>query len=99
MKRKFTDKFVKAIKAAPTGKRVEYYDTMVSCFGVRVTDRGHKTYILHLKWPGSTIATRREVGSATDLTLADAREKAQAWRRLVALGKDPRAEQRAEEAK
>jgi integrase len=97
-KRKFTDKFVKGIKAAPSGKRVEYYDTMVSCFGMRVTDRGHKTYILHLKWPGSTIATRREVGNATDLPLADAREKAQAWRTLVALGTDPREKQRAAEA-
>jgi hypothetical protein len=54
MKRKFTDRWVRSIKPAPPGKRVEYYDTMTPCFGVRVTDRMiahnggmHAVYDLH----------------------------------------------------
>jgi hypothetical protein len=41
MKRKFTDRFVSTIKAAPPGKRIEYYDTMVPSFeSTRMTQGG-----------------------------------------------------------
>ena len=50
-RRNFTDKFVRSLKAAPTGKRVEHWDAKVPCFGVRVTDTAHKTYVLYLRWP------------------------------------------------
>jgi Arm DNA-binding domain len=98
MKRKFTDRFVKTVKAAPPGKRVEYYDTMVPCFGLRVTDRGHRTYVLYLKFPGSKCATRREIGDATWMRLASARKVARDWLDLVSLGVDPREKERAAEA-
>jgi hypothetical protein len=54
MKRKFTDRFVKTVKAAPPGKRVEYYDTMVPCFGLRVTDRGHRTTFSISSFPAAS---------------------------------------------
>lgn len=43
MKRTFTDRFVRYLKPAPAGKRVEHWDIKVPCFGIRVTDKGHKT--------------------------------------------------------
>jgi integrase len=97
MKRKFTDRFVSTIKPAPKGSRVEYYDTMVPCFGIRTTDRGHRTYILYLKFPGAKCATRREIGDAGRLSLAAARKRAREWLELVELGVHPREKERAAE--
>jgi hypothetical protein len=98
MKRKFTDRWVRSIKPAPKDKRVEYYDTATPCFGVRVTDTRHKTYVLYLKFPGSKCATRREIGDADRLSLALARKRAREWLELVELGVDPREKERAAEA-
>ena len=98
MRRKLTDRFVRTIKAAPPGKRVECYDTMTPCFGVRVTDRCHRTYFLYLKWPGSKCATRREIGNADRLSLSAARKQAREWLELVELGVDPGEKARAAEA-
>jgi integrase len=100
-KRRLTDRFVRSLRPAPRGKRIEHYDTVVQCFGVRVTDRGHKTYVLYLRWPGSRVPTRREVANADRLELAKARKRAKEWLALVELGIDPgekaRAEQREKE--
>jgi integrase len=94
MRRKFTDKFVRSLKAAPPGRRVEHWDLAVPCFGVRVTDKGHKTYVLYLRWPGSRTPARREVANADKLPLAMARTRAREWLALVELGVDPRQKQR-----
>jgi integrase len=77
---------------------VEYWDSLVSSFGVRVTDRGHKTYILYRRWPGRRTATRREIGNADRLPLADARRVAREYNRLCELGIDPHEQKRAAEA-
>jgi hypothetical protein len=97
-KRKLTDRFVRTLKPAPSGKRIEIYDTGVPCFGVRVTDRGHRTYILYVRWPNSKTATRREIGNADRLSLALARKKARSWLELVELGIDPGEQLKAEHA-
>ena len=39
MKRTLTDKFIKTVKPAPEGKRVEYWETKFDGFGVRVSDK------------------------------------------------------------
>jgi hypothetical protein len=97
-RRRFTDRFVRTLRPAPQGRRVEYWDSLVPSFGVRVTDRGHKTYILYLRWPGKRTATRREIGNVDRLPLADARQVAREWLRLVELGVDPHEQRRAAEA-
>lgn len=94
-RRRFTDRFVQSIKPAPSGRRVEYWDALVPCLGVRVTDKGHKTYVLYRRWPGKRTATRREVGNAAMLPLADARTVAREWNRLCELGIDPHEQRRA----
>src|SRR5258707_8248284 len=97
MRKKFTDRFVKTLKPAPKGKRIEHFDLAVPSFGVRVTDRGHKTFIVYTRWPGSKSPTRREVGNADRLSLAAARTKARGWLELVELGIDPKTRERAEQ--
>ena len=81
-----TDAKVKSIKAAPKGTRQQYMDALVPGFGVRVTDKGVKTYILQARFPGSSNPARREINEAT---LEKARQKAREWSALVKQGVDP----------
>ncbi|AWL94115.1 site-specific integrase [Bradyrhizobium ottawaense] len=99
MRRNFSDRFIRGLRPAPAGKRVEYWDMRVPNFGVRITERGHKTYVLYLRWPGSRAPSRREIGDASRISLAKAREIARRWLEQVELGIDPREQQRAEEIK
>jgi integrase len=89
MRRNFTDKFIRSLKAAPPGKRVEHWDAKVPSFGVRVTDRGHKTFILYLRWPGTRWAARREISEVGVLDLEQARKRARDWLAQIQLGIDP----------
>jgi integrase len=98
MRKNFTDKFVRSLRSAPPGKRVEHWDAKVPCFGVRVTEKGHKTYFLYLRWPGSRWAARREIGNADRLPLDRARAVAREWLAKVELGVDPHEERRAADA-
>jgi integrase len=68
-------------------------DAQVPGFGVRVTDKGYKSFILRTRYPGSSTPARREISGCADITLADAREKARKWRSWVAQGIDPGAEE------
>ena len=56
-KRDFTDRFLKAIKPAETGKRVIIYDAQIPGFGIRITDRSTKectgAFVLVTRFPGS----------------------------------------------
>ena len=46
MKRALTDRGIKALKAAKPGQRYETMDAIVPGLGVRVTDKGTKTFVL-----------------------------------------------------
>jgi integrase len=61
-------------------------DALVPGFGVRVTDKGVKTYIFQARFPGSANPARREINEAT---LEKARDKAREWSALVKQGVDP----------
>jgi hypothetical protein len=76
------------VKAAP-GKRDEFWDDRVPGFGVRVTDRGAKSYVLYTRWPGTGNPARRALGSAEKLTLEAARKIAKKWVNLIEQGIDP----------
>jgi integrase len=84
---------ISGLKPAPDGRRYQVMDAEVSGFGVRVTDTGHRTFILRTRYPGSRSPSRREIGACDVMTLADAREKARKWRSLVRQGVDPAAEE------
>jgi integrase len=92
-RKNLTPTLVAGLKAAPAGQRYQVMDAQVPGFGVRVTDRGHKTYILRVRFPGSSNPSRREIAPCADLGLSDARDKARKWRGLVRQGLDPAAEE------
>jgi integrase len=92
---RLTDKKVVSIKV--TGKtsdgkprtRQDFMDAVVPGFGVRVTDKKQRTYILAGRFPGSKHYTRRELADVGAITLAEARAKARRWLELIGQGKDP----------
>src|SRR5262249_49285635 len=88
-RRKLTDFGIAALKAAPLGKRYLIYDTVVPGLAVQVTDRGAKSYVLYVRYPGTGKPARRLIGKVADLPLAKARQKAGRWRELIAEGVDP----------
>jgi integrase len=90
-----TDRKVQSLKAAPEGKRYQVMDSIVPGFGVRVTDKGVKTYIFQARFPGSANPARREINKPT---LEEARKTARAWSDLIKQGIDPaQVEQKAKE--
>ena len=92
---KLTDRAVKALekKKVSPGKRYQVMDAQVSGFGVRVTDRGERSYILYTRYPGRPGPARRLLGRVGTLTLAEARDKARRWLALIERGVDPAAEE------
>ena len=84
-----TDRKVKSLKPASKGKRYQIMDVEIPGFGVRVTDTGARTFILRTRYPGAKDASRREIGDAKIVSLADAREKAREWVKLIKQGVDP----------
>jgi integrase len=88
-KRTLNDRTLKALKPAPKGKTLDHMDALVPGFGVRVSERGRKTFILVTRYPGSPHPTRRSLGLYGALTLEQAREKARDWLEMVRKGVDP----------
>ena len=89
-KRNLTDRTLKALKAAKPGRRHEVWDGVVPGFGVRVTDKGRRTFILVARFSDSKHPTRRAIGVYGAITLEKARIKAREWLELVRGGTDPR---------
>jgi integrase len=92
-KRPLTDRAIRAIKPAQPGKRTIVWDALVPGLGLRVTDRGAKSFVLVRRWPGSPHPAIRKLGTYGAITLEAARKKAQAWHGQLAEGRDPRATQ------
>jgi integrase len=105
-KRDFTDRFLKAIKPAPAGKRILHWDAQVQGFGIRVTDKVTPertgSFVLVERFPGSNNPTARWIGDYPDMALARGREIAREWRVDLRQGIDPKIKEerkRQEEAK
>ena len=92
-KRTLNDRILKALKAAPAGKLYDVMDGLVPGFGVRISDTGHKTFILVTRFPGSKNPTRRALGEYGALTLEKARQKARHWLELIRQGRHPKDEE------
>ncbi len=88
-KRTLTDRAIKALKPAKPGKRDDVPDSIVPGLAVRVTDKGHKSFVLIARYPGSTRPTRRALGDYGALTLEQARTKGRRWLELLHKGTDP----------
>jgi integrase len=88
-----TDRGLRAYKDALPGKTYDRMDSQVPGFGVRVSEKGRRTFILVTRYPGSRNPTRRAIGEYGAVTLADAREMARDWLAMVRRGVDPKEEQ------
>jgi integrase len=97
-KKYLTDRTLKALAPAMSGKRYEIWDTKLPGFGVRVNDEvdkhrpgkaGRISFIYYSRFPGSPSPTRRVLGHYGALTLEQARAKAADWLDLIRKGIDP----------
>src|SRR5215813_5871360 len=93
--RTLTDRTIKALKRARPGARHEVWDGVggVPGLGIRVTDKGAKSFVLATRYPGSNNPARRTLGAYGALTLEQARTKARKWLELVERGIDPAEEE------
>jgi integrase len=91
-KKALKDRSIKALKPAAAGQRYETMDAVTPGLGVRVTDKGKRTFVLVARYPGSPNPTRRALGEFGEISLAQAREKAARWLELLERGVDPREE-------
>jgi integrase len=91
-KRTLNDRMIRALKPALAGKRVDHMDAALPGFGVRVTDKGAKSFILVARYPGSANPTRRTLATYGEVTLEAARARAREWLELLRKGVDPELE-------
>ncbi len=91
-KRKLTSPMVEKIHPPARAGRVEYWDTVLPGFHLRVTKGGAKTFALMTRLRGKQI--RVTIGQAGVLSLAVARDKARDALAKVDKGEDPREERR-----
>lgn len=85
-KRNFSDRTLKSLK--PAAELYNVWDATTPGFGVRVAPSGRITFLLAAHIPGKS-GTRRALGEYGAITLAEAREKAADWKRLLKRGIDP----------
>src|SRR5271156_1902843 len=90
-KLKLTDRGLQALKPADPGERYTVWDTEAAGFGVRVTDRGVRTFIVMRRQAGHRNPTRVALGRyPDDLSLGEARERAGDTKKLLRSGVHPR---------
>jgi integrase len=88
-KKPLTDRAIAAVKPAPPGKRRFLWDAIVPGLALRVTDRGVRTFVLVTRYPGSRNPAPRSLGAVGKVSLAQARDKARQWFKMIAAGVDP----------
>jgi integrase len=82
----FDDHFLKNLKAPATGSKF-YFDDQQRGLAVRINSNGVVSFVLNYFTNGS--ARRMVIGHAPDLTIAQARTKAEQLRTSIKLGHDP----------
>jgi integrase len=88
-KKPLTDRAIQHLKPAQPGKRRIVWDALVPGLGIRVTEKGVKTFVLVTRYPGSANPAPRSLGVYGAITLEAARTKARDWLALIAGGTDP----------
>jgi integrase len=87
-----TELGIRKLKAPKAGKRRERYDREIRGFGIRITDRGVRSYIL--LYSHRNRRRRFTIGRIGEISLDEAREKARELRGLIRQGRDPAAEEK-----
>lgn len=91
--RKLTDRLLQSLKGALDGKPYDVRDTEARGLRVRVMPSGERTFVLLARFSKGANPTRRALGAYPVISLADAREKALAWKKLIDKGIDPAQEE------
>jgi integrase len=89
--RKLTDRYLASVKGA--GAPYDIRDTEVPGLRCRVMPSGECTFVLLARYSRDGNPTRRALGTYPVLSLAAARDKAIAWKRQLAAGVDPAADE------
>jgi integrase len=88
-----TDRFIASPGRVPRVGRVDYRDSNVPGLALRVTNAGHRSFVLVARFPlHPKHPTRRTLGTYGTITLEEARHKARDWLSLINRGVDPRIE-------
>jgi integrase len=88
-KKPLTDRSIAHLPFAQRGKRRIVWDAVVPGLGIRVTDRGVKSFVLVVRYPGQRNPAPRSLGTYGAITLEAARTKAREWLALISSGTDP----------
>src|SRR5712671_1105545 len=92
-KQTLNDRGLKALKPAAPGKRRVVQDAVVPGLAIKVTDRGHKSFVLIKRYPGSRNPAPHSLGEYGAISLEQARNKARDWLALLRKGIDPAVEE------
>lgn len=96
-RKRLTTKSIAAL--TENGTRYDVWDAIVPGLAVRVTERGHKSFVLMARFPGGKNPTRRRLAKVGSLTLEGARDRARKWLSQIEVGVDPKVElERAQQA-
>ncbi|MEQ1755272.1 MAG: site-specific integrase [Micropepsaceae bacterium] len=87
-KQTLTARFVETVKIPSVGARVEYWDDRLEGFGLRVTDKGSKTFFVMPRLHGKRL--RIKIGRYPRIGLAEARKLAADALNSIDGGNDPR---------
>jgi integrase len=98
---KFTAELVKKFEAPAPGKNGAtrqriYYDSEQAGLALRVTSGGSRAYVVEGSIAGESVRVR--LGATSDLTLSQARQRAQGVRGDIAKGLNPNAERKRRQA-
>lgn len=93
----FTKQALDKLPLPRAGKRLEAYDTKVRGLLIRVTSRNTKTFTVYRRINGTP--QRVKLGHYPDMTIEQARKKAQKTLSLMAEGIDPVVQNRAQKVK
>ena len=83
-----TDKQIQSAEPAPNGARTILWDAVIPSLGLRITDRGHKSFLVQRRVNGRMV--KLTLGEYPALGLAAARQKAQDALADMTRGIDPR---------
>jgi hypothetical protein len=75
MKRKLTQLGVDNLRAPKSG-RLEVWDSVLPAFGIRVTEKNARSWIVALRRPGAKHPSRIKLGAPPEMSLVAARAKA-----------------------
>jgi hypothetical protein len=92
-----TDKALGSLKPTKKGERRLIWDAQVPGLAVRVTHTGRISFVFIKRFPGSPNPVPRKLGDYESMSLAEAREEARNWLKLIDKGLDPQTEKERQE--